>query len=203
MYKNVCKISHWLNIFVKQEKDGIFSQFCFFCLNMICLHTSWFTPATKVAFFKLTSRVTCSPDPLPVTMVLVTLFSISTYTRYILMTYWKKGQNWIPDLKVPKCEIFDHSDFHDFYTIKPFWVGGFGLKYKTCYFNFWGTRHHLISAAHGECAHQFLTRMLSARISSWCIYSVMHKFLMCTLSACINSLRACFEGMHEEFRNPK
>ncbi len=22
------------------------------------------------------------------------------------------------DLKVPKCEIFDRSDFHDFYTIK-------------------------------------------------------------------------------------
>jgi hypothetical protein len=25
-------------------------------------------------------------------------------------------------LKVPKCEIFDCSDFLDFYTIKPFWV---------------------------------------------------------------------------------
>ncbi len=31
-------------------------------------------------------------------------------------------------LKVPKCEIFDRSDFHDFYTIKPFWVGVFGAK---------------------------------------------------------------------------
>jgi hypothetical protein len=31
-------------------------------------------------------------------------------------------------LKEPKCEIFDHSDFHDFYTIKPFWVGDFGAK---------------------------------------------------------------------------
>jgi hypothetical protein len=28
-------------------------------------------------------------------------------------------------LKVPKCEIFDRSDFHGFYTIKPFWVGDF------------------------------------------------------------------------------
>jgi hypothetical protein len=27
---------------------------------------------------------------------------------------------------VPKCEIFIRSDFHDFYTIKPFWVGDFG-----------------------------------------------------------------------------
>ncbi len=28
-------------------------------------------------------------------------------------------------LKVPKCEIFDRSDFHDFYS---FWVGDFGAK---------------------------------------------------------------------------
>ncbi len=28
-----------------------------------------------------------------------------------------------------KCEIFDRSDFHDFYTIKPVWVGDFGAKY--------------------------------------------------------------------------
>jgi hypothetical protein len=25
-------------------------------------------------------------------------------------------------------EIFDRLDFHDFYTIKPFWVGDFGSK---------------------------------------------------------------------------
>ncbi len=31
-------------------------------------------------------------------------------------------------LKVPKCEIFDRSDFHDFYSIKPFLVGDFGAK---------------------------------------------------------------------------
>jgi hypothetical protein len=30
--------------------------------------------------------------------------------------------------QVPKCEIFDRSDFHDFYSIKPFWVGDFGAK---------------------------------------------------------------------------
>jgi hypothetical protein len=43
------------------------------------------------------------------------------------------GSEWIrvdfgPSLKVPKCEIFDRSDFHDFYSIKPFWVGDFGAK---------------------------------------------------------------------------
>jgi hypothetical protein len=31
-------------------------------------------------------------------------------------------------LKVPKCEIFDFSGFHDIYTIKPFWVGDIGPK---------------------------------------------------------------------------
>jgi hypothetical protein len=31
-------------------------------------------------------------------------------------------------LKVPKCEIFDRSDFHDFYTIKSLWEGDFGVK---------------------------------------------------------------------------
>ena len=69
-------------------------------------------------------------------------------------------------LKVPKCEIFDRSDFHDFCTINPFWVGDFGLKYKLVTLIQGGARHHLISGAHAEHAHQFLMRMLSARISS-------------------------------------
>jgi hypothetical protein len=34
---------------------------------------------------------------------------------------------WIA-LKVHKCEIFGRSDFHDFYTIKSFWVGDFEVK---------------------------------------------------------------------------
>jgi hypothetical protein len=38
-------------------------------------------------------------------------------------------------LKVLKCEIFDHSDFPDFYTIKSSWVGAFGAKILTYYFN--------------------------------------------------------------------
>ncbi len=27
-----------------------------------------------------------------------------------------------------KCEIFDSSDYHDFYTIKPLWGDDFGAK---------------------------------------------------------------------------
>jgi hypothetical protein len=34
----------------------------------------------------------------------------------------------IPNARVPSYEIFYRSDFHDFYTIKPFWVGDFGTK---------------------------------------------------------------------------
>ncbi len=39
-------------------------------------------------------------------------------------------------LKVPKREIFDCSDFPDFYTIKSSWVGDLLVKILTYYFNF-------------------------------------------------------------------
>jgi hypothetical protein len=41
----------------------------------------------------------------------------------------------LKSLKVPKCEIFDRSDFHYFYTIKSLWGeedGDFGVKIKKC-----------------------------------------------------------------------
>jgi hypothetical protein len=34
------------------------------------------------------------------------------------------------NLKVPKCESLDRSDFHDFYPIKSLWEGDFGVKIK-------------------------------------------------------------------------
>jgi hypothetical protein len=44
------------------------------------------------------------------------------------------NQNLLSDypalLKVPKCEIFDRSDFHDFYPVKSLWEGDFGVKIK-------------------------------------------------------------------------
>ena len=43
-------------------------------------------------------------------------------------------------LKVPKCEIFDRSDFHSFYTIKPFWIDDFGVKILTYFFKCWGSQ---------------------------------------------------------------
>ncbi len=52
-----------------------------------------------------------------------------------LSNMWSKqsGDNpFIIDtlLNVPKCEIFDHSDFHAFYTIKSPWKSDFGVKIK-------------------------------------------------------------------------
>ncbi len=38
-------------------------------------------------------------------------------------------------LKVPKREIFDRSDFPDFYTIKSSWIGDLVVKILTSYFN--------------------------------------------------------------------
>ena len=44
--------------------------------------------------------------------------------------------NLVCVLKVPKREIFDRSDFPDFYTIKSSWVGDLLVKILTYYFNF-------------------------------------------------------------------
>ncbi len=42
-------------------------------------------------------------------------------------------------LKVPKREIFDRSNFPDFYAIKSSWVCDLVVKILTYYFNFWGS----------------------------------------------------------------
>ncbi len=44
-----------------------------------------------------------------------------------------------PLLKVRKCEIFDRSDFPDFYTIKSSWVGDLVIKILAYYLNFSGS----------------------------------------------------------------
>ncbi len=54
-------------------------------------------------------------------------------------------------LKVPKREIFDRSDFPDFYTMKSLRVGDFGVKIKTFLQIFRGSFR----------GAKFLTRMLS------------------------------------------
>ncbi len=53
--------------------------------------------------------------------------------------------------KVPKCEIFDRSDFDDFYTIKSLCEGDFGVKIKNFIKIFGGSFR----------GAKFLTRMLS------------------------------------------
>jgi hypothetical protein len=55
------------------------------------------------------------------------------------------------DLKVPKCEIFDNTDYDDFYTIKSLWWGDFWVKIKVFFYIFRGS----FGAA------KFLTYMLS------------------------------------------
>ncbi len=59
---------------------------------------------------------------------------------YRILNLPDRNQIWkfyvIYCLKVPKCEIFDRSDFHYFYTIKPFWLDEFVVKILTYYSNF-------------------------------------------------------------------
>jgi hypothetical protein len=49
-----------------------------------------------------------------------------------------RGLNGLSALKVPKREIFDRSDFPDFYTIKSLSVGDFGVKIKKNFKNISG-----------------------------------------------------------------
>ncbi len=83
---------------------------------------------------------------------------------------------------MPKCEIFDRSDFPDFYTIKSHPEGDFGVKIK----NFKQIFRGLIGAAkflmrmlsiilrsafsskHAEHTRQGLMRTLSTRVRNWC-----------------------------------
>ncbi len=48
----------------------------------------------------------------------------------IFAKIWNENIRFNPkwDLKVPKCEIFDRSDFNDFYTIKSLREGDCGVK---------------------------------------------------------------------------
>ncbi len=52
---------------------------------------------------------------------------------------WPGGIDSWGFLKVPKCEIFDNSDFDDFYTIKSLWGGDFWVKIKV-FFSYLGGR---------------------------------------------------------------
>ncbi len=53
-------------------------------------------------------------------------------------------------LKVPKREIFDRSDFPDFYTIKSSWVGYLLVKILIIILIFERAKLHLVSDAHAE-----------------------------------------------------
>jgi hypothetical protein len=61
---------------------------------------------------------------------------------------------------VPKREIFDRSDFPDFYTIKSSWVGDLLVKILI----FERAKPHLVSNAHAGHTRKELMRMLSIRI---------------------------------------
>ncbi len=65
-------------------------------------------------------------------------YTTSFFSLLVLLNFppfipWNKPANYEPNsakLKVPKCEIFDLSDFPNFYTIKSLRVGDFGIKIK-------------------------------------------------------------------------
>jgi hypothetical protein len=89
-----------------------------------------------------------------------------------------------PLLKVPQCEIFNHSDFHDFYTIKSIWNGNLVVKIKKFIQIFRGPFR----------AVKFLTHILSLILRSTVPSKHaehIHQELMRTLSIHINFLHVC------------
>jgi hypothetical protein len=57
---------------------------------------------------------------------------LGPHTRWLFKVSVSRDFNF----KVPKREIFDCSDFPDFYAIKSSWVGDLVVKILTYYFNF-------------------------------------------------------------------
>jgi hypothetical protein len=66
--------------------------------------------------------------------VIINLFSISKTAPAAEIHLWQAKLAIC--LKVPKREIFDRSNFPDFYSIKSSWVGDLVVKILTYYFNF-------------------------------------------------------------------
>ncbi len=52
------------------------------------------------------------------------------HRKIIFLSKKREGKRSL--LKVPKCEIFDRSDFDDFYTITSLCEGDFRVKIKKC-----------------------------------------------------------------------
>jgi hypothetical protein len=78
-------------------------------------------------------------------------------------------------LKVPKCEIFDRSNFHDFYTIKSLREGDIEIPYAYAQSNFREdspfktcSAYASVTDAYPEHTGQELMRSLSMRIRNWC-----------------------------------
>ncbi len=105
-----------------------------------------------------------------------------------------------PVLKVPKHEIFDRSDFPDFYTIKSLPVGDFGVKKKKIIKIFRGSfgaakflmriwrRYYFLLWAKKKFSGSFIDHLLLAKA----IFENFRCFRdLKKLSKILNSLRAC------------
>jgi hypothetical protein len=73
-------------------------------------------------------RLASLNPPQTSTMVLYTVCTVWWYVGTTARLQFKFAPAWSnQNLKVPKCEIFHRSDFHDFYNIKSLREGDFGV----------------------------------------------------------------------------
>ncbi len=84
---------------------------------------------------------------------------------------------------MPKCEIFDRSDFHYFYTRKPFWVDDFVVKILLIILIFGEPGLiYIVSDAQAEHTRKELMRTLSMRSVPYAHAQYTHQSLRRMLS---------------------
>ncbi len=90
---------------------------------------------------------------------------------------------WFYRFKGAKCEIFDRSDFNDFYTIKSLCEGDFGVKIKKNYKNIQG----FTQGARSICT--LLRPLVSVHndFLKFLIFEVLKKLLKKYTSLCVCS----------------
>jgi hypothetical protein len=118
-----------------------------------------FVKKIKINFLlaSMKSLINCENPSIILFRTLVWLYDSRLYS---------KSSSKSQSLMVPKCEIFESSDFHYFYTISLSGLVTLVLKYKLVTFNFEGARHHLVFGVQAEHTCKELMRTLSMRISS-------------------------------------
>ncbi len=134
----------------------------------------------------------------------------SSFKKYFkISNKWKKAflkMNFhLISLKVPQCEIFARSDFHNFYIISLYGWATLGLKYllNILFFASFKFLRALwafswVPYAYDQCTHQFLRHIISMFEVTFA--QCTHKFLMRMLQCTHQFLMSTYCTLQRHFR---